>query len=251
MLNWVREGDEVIVTKVDQLARSVADLLNIIERIRAKGAAIYIGNLGRINGDPTGTLLLNVLSAIAQFERQMMLERQREGIAKVKNEGQYKGRALTARAKATEVRELAAQGLPKVEISRRLGLGERSVYRIYRTANVSIFLSSAEISQTPGKKFRESLVSVTRPGWPHADLTGHRRRPGGGEGAAATILAGMGCLATRPQRPFCCADDAADLRLGAADCLHQGVDLPIKSAVCSDLGASAASLLLQLFIQMY
>lgn len=130
MLDWVREGDEVVVTKVDRLARSVADLLNIIERIRAKGAAIYIGNLGRINGDPTGMLLLNVLGAIAQFERQMMLERQREGIAKAKSEGKYKGRAPTARAKAAQVRELAAQGVPKVEIARRLGLGERSVYRI-------------------------------------------------------------------------------------------------------------------------
>ncbi len=134
MLDWVREGDEVVVTKVDRLARSVADLLNIIERIRAKGAAIYIGNLGRINGDPTGMLLLNVLGAIAQFERQMMLERQREGIAKAKSEGKYKGRAPTARAKRDQVLTLAAEGLGRAEIARRVGMGERSVYRILAEA---------------------------------------------------------------------------------------------------------------------
>jgi DNA invertase Pin-like site-specific DNA recombinase len=130
MLDWVRGGDEVVVTKVDRLARSVADLLNIIERIRSKGAAIYIGNLGRINGDPTGMLLLNVLGAIAQFERQMMLERQREGIAKAKAEGRYKGRKPTAMAKAGQVREMVTAGVSKAEIARRLGIAESSVYRI-------------------------------------------------------------------------------------------------------------------------
>src|SRR5215469_12236766 len=73
-LDLIREGDELMVTKLDRLARSVADLLHIVERVKSKGASIYIGNLGRINGDPMGALLLNVLGAIAQFEREMMLE---------------------------------------------------------------------------------------------------------------------------------------------------------------------------------
>jgi DNA invertase Pin-like site-specific DNA recombinase len=63
----------------------VADLLHIVERVHAKGAILHIGNIGRVDPkEPTGALLLNVLGAIAQFERQMMLERQREGIAKAK-----------------------------------------------------------------------------------------------------------------------------------------------------------------------
>ena len=62
----------------------------------------------------------------------MMLERQREGIAKAKSEGKYKGRAPTARAKAAEVLRLVGEGVSKAEIARRLGIGEASVYRILR-----------------------------------------------------------------------------------------------------------------------
>jgi DNA invertase Pin-like site-specific DNA recombinase len=131
-LDFIREGDELVATKIDRLARSVADLLRIVEKVRAKGATLYIGNLGRINGDPMGSLLLNVLGAIAQFEREMMLERQREGIAKARADGKYKGRAPTARAKAAEVLQLSSEGISKAEIARRLRIGEASVYRILR-----------------------------------------------------------------------------------------------------------------------
>ena len=129
-IDFIREGDELLVTRLDRLARSVADLLRIVERVKHKGASLYIGNLGRINGDPMGALLLTVLGAIAQFEREMMLERQREGIAKAKREGKYKGRVPTARAKSDEVRQLARDGVTKAAIARRLGIGEASVYRI-------------------------------------------------------------------------------------------------------------------------
>jgi hypothetical protein len=78
---------------------------------------------------PTGELILQVLGSIAQFERAMMLERQREGIAKAKAEGKYKGRKPTARTRAAEVRELHAQGVGAVEIAKRLGIGRSSVYR--------------------------------------------------------------------------------------------------------------------------
>jgi DNA invertase Pin-like site-specific DNA recombinase len=141
-LDWVREGDELVATKIDRLARSVADLLRIVQAVRAKGATLYIGNLGRINGDPMGSLLLNVLGAIAQFEREMMLERQREGIAKAQAEGKYKGRAPTARAKAAEVLRLAGEGVTKAEIARRLGIGEASVYRILREGSAPANLTA-------------------------------------------------------------------------------------------------------------
>ena len=79
---------------------------------------------------PTGKLMLNVLGSVAQFEREMMLERQREGIARAKAEKRYKGRTPTARAKTDQIRTLASQGLAKREIARQLGVGERSVFRI-------------------------------------------------------------------------------------------------------------------------
>jgi DNA invertase Pin-like site-specific DNA recombinase len=73
--------------------------------------------------------MFNMLGAIAQFERELMLERQREGIAKAKAEGKYKGRAPTTRAKAPEIRGLHAQGIRPTEIARRLGISRASVYR--------------------------------------------------------------------------------------------------------------------------
>jgi DNA invertase Pin-like site-specific DNA recombinase len=78
--------------------------------------------------------MLNVLGAVAQFEREIMLERQREGIAKAKANGKYKGRAPTARAKADEVRALHAAGLGAVDIAKQLGIGRSSVYRVLDAA---------------------------------------------------------------------------------------------------------------------
>jgi DNA invertase Pin-like site-specific DNA recombinase len=79
---------------------------------------------------PTGRLMVGLLGCISQFERELLLERQREGVAKAKLEGKYKGRQPTARAKAGEVTSLAAQGLTKAEIANRLGISPRSVFRV-------------------------------------------------------------------------------------------------------------------------
>jgi DNA invertase Pin-like site-specific DNA recombinase len=129
-LDFVREGDVFVVTKLDRLARSVQHLLAITERLRAKGVALRILNLGLDTSTATGKMLLTMLGAIAEFERSMMLERQREGIAKAKGEGKYKGRAPTARAKSGDVLKLAAAGVGAAEIGRRLGIHRASVYRI-------------------------------------------------------------------------------------------------------------------------
>lgn len=81
----------------------------------------------------TGRMMLTMLAAIAQFEREMMLERQREGIAKAKAAGKYRGRAPTARAKLDQIRQLKAEGVGASEIARRIGVGRASVYRLLRT----------------------------------------------------------------------------------------------------------------------
>jgi DNA invertase Pin-like site-specific DNA recombinase len=86
-------------------------------------------NLGD-TGTATGQLVFTVIGAIAEFERRLMLERQREGIAAAKAAGKYKGRAPTARAKAEQIRELDAQGVDRAEIARRLEIGRTSVYRV-------------------------------------------------------------------------------------------------------------------------
>jgi DNA invertase Pin-like site-specific DNA recombinase len=129
-LDFIREGDTLLVTKLDRLARSTQHLLEIAERVKAKGADLCILNLGADTSTATGRLMFTVIGAIACFERELMLERQREGIAKAKAEGKYKGRKPTARARAAEVNALKADGVRPVEIARRLGIGRASVYRI-------------------------------------------------------------------------------------------------------------------------
>jgi DNA invertase Pin-like site-specific DNA recombinase len=83
---------------------------------------------------PTGKLMVTMLAAIAEFERGLLLERQREGVAKAKADGKYKGRKPTARAKAAEVIRLDADGLQRAEIARRVGIGVASVYRVLADA---------------------------------------------------------------------------------------------------------------------
>jgi DNA invertase Pin-like site-specific DNA recombinase len=129
-LEYVREGDTFVVTKLDRLARSVAHLCEIVGELERKGVTLKILDLGMDTGTPIGRLMLTMIGAIAQFEREIMLERQREGIAAAKADGRYKGRKPTARAKTGEIQKMAADGLGKSEIARRLGIGERSVYRV-------------------------------------------------------------------------------------------------------------------------
>lgn len=129
-MDYLREGDQFVVAKIDRLARSVADLVRITEVLAKKGVALKILDMNLDTSTPTGKLMLNLLGSIAQFERELMLERQREGIAKAKADGKYKGRAPTARAKADEVRKLAAEKVGPMEIARRLDIGRSSVYRI-------------------------------------------------------------------------------------------------------------------------
>jgi DNA invertase Pin-like site-specific DNA recombinase len=108
-----------------------------VKRIEAKGAALRILAIGVDTSASTGKLMLNVLASVAQFEREVMLERQREGIAKAKGEGRCKGRVPTARAKAGDIYRLAAEGLTRAAIAAHLKIGAASVYRALRAAQGS------------------------------------------------------------------------------------------------------------------
>lgn len=134
-LDFLREGDTLVVTKLDRLARSVLDLWTIVQRIEAKKAGLRIVAMGIDTGTPTGRLMLSVVGAVAQFEREMMLERQREGIAKAKAEGKYKGRKPTAALLADKVKELHAQGQSMGAIAKTLGIGKGSVHRAIRAGS--------------------------------------------------------------------------------------------------------------------
>jgi DNA invertase Pin-like site-specific DNA recombinase len=129
-LDFARAGDTFVVTKPDRLARSVADLVRIVEQMEKKRVGLRILSMGVDTQTPTGKLMLNVIGAVAQFEREILLERQREGIAKAKGEGKYRGRAPTARAKADDIKRLAGEGVTREKIAERLGIGVSSVYRV-------------------------------------------------------------------------------------------------------------------------
>ncbi|MBB5722378.1 DNA invertase Pin-like site-specific DNA recombinase [Loktanella ponticola] len=136
-LDFIREGDTLVVTKLDRLARSVAHLLDIQNTIIAKGAHLRILGLGVDTATPTGKLMLTMLGGIAEFEREIMLERQREGIAKAKAAGKYKGRQPTAKAKTDEVLKMKQAGAGATEIAKALGIGRASVYRIIADVDVA------------------------------------------------------------------------------------------------------------------
>jgi DNA invertase Pin-like site-specific DNA recombinase len=133
-LDYVRDGDQFVCTKLDRLARSVGDLLAIVARLEAKKVGLRIlsmsGAQSLDTSTATGRLMLAVIGAVGQAEREAMLERQREGIAKAKREGRYKGRVPTARRQAAEIIRLMEAGVRPSEIAVKLGIGRASVYRV-------------------------------------------------------------------------------------------------------------------------
>ncbi len=134
MLDYVREGDTVAVTKLDRIARSTRHLLEIVDRLDDKGVAFKVLNINLDTSTPTGKLMLTMLGAVATFEREMMLERQSEGIAKAKEAGKYTGRKPTAMAKREQVLQLLGQGMTKQAVADKLGIGVASVYRIVKAS---------------------------------------------------------------------------------------------------------------------
>jgi DNA invertase Pin-like site-specific DNA recombinase len=130
-LDTLRPGDTLICTTLSRLARSTAHLLSLEKELEGKGATLQILDMNLDTSTSTGKLILSVIGAINQFERELMLERQKVGIARAKAEGKYKGRKPTARAKAEEVLAYAARkDLTKAEIKRLTGVSIPSIYRI-------------------------------------------------------------------------------------------------------------------------
>jgi DNA invertase Pin-like site-specific DNA recombinase len=128
-LSFIREGDVLVVTNLDRLARSVAHLSEIMGTLGSRKAGLRVLDMGLDTTTATGKLMLNVLGSVAEFERSMMLERQREGIAKAKAEGKYLGRTPTVARQAERIKAMAQQGMTKKAIATALSASERSIYR--------------------------------------------------------------------------------------------------------------------------
>lgn len=127
-LDFVREGDTLVVTRLDRLARSVADLHRIIEMLTEKKVVFRCLNQSGVDTDTsTGRLMLAVLGAVAAFENDIRRERQFEGIAKAKAAGKYRGRPATI--DPHRIKELRLSGMGPAQIARELQIGRASVYR--------------------------------------------------------------------------------------------------------------------------
>jgi DNA invertase Pin-like site-specific DNA recombinase len=129
-IEFIREGDTLVVTKLDRLARSTRHLMEIVETLKDKNAHLSILNLGIDTNTPTGKLMLTMLGGVAEFEREIMLERQREGIVKAKGLGKYKGRQPTAKRKLDQIMALNKEGIGATKIAKELGVSRSSVYRL-------------------------------------------------------------------------------------------------------------------------
>jgi DNA invertase Pin-like site-specific DNA recombinase len=128
VLDFLRKGDVLVVTRIDRLARSIGDLHDIVQAIRAKNASLRALEQPIDTGTRTGKCFLDMLGVFAELETNLRRERQLEGIAKAKAEGVYKGRR--ASIDAAQVRAMKARGLGATAIAKALSIHRASVYRL-------------------------------------------------------------------------------------------------------------------------
>jgi DNA invertase Pin-like site-specific DNA recombinase len=136
-IDMLRDGDKLVVTKLDRLARNVMHMGELLQQIEAKGAGLLILSLGSETVDTTtatGKLILNMMVSVAQFEREMMKERQVEGIKRAQAEGKYKGRVPTAMKQADKVKALVDAGVTRVQVQEQLGISKASYYRCLKAS---------------------------------------------------------------------------------------------------------------------
>ncbi|SEM00244.1 Site-specific DNA recombinase [Sphingomonas palmae] len=133
LLDFLREGDTLVVTRIDRLARSMKDLQDIVHELKGRGVALKATEQPIDTGTAAGKAFLDMLGVFAEFETNLRRERQMEGIAAAKLRGVYKGGK--ARIDPAEVRRLAAEGVRPAHIARQLGISRGTVYRFLPTTS--------------------------------------------------------------------------------------------------------------------
>jgi DNA invertase Pin-like site-specific DNA recombinase len=127
VLDFLRPGDVLMVTRIDRLARSIGDLQDIVRAVKAKGATLKATEQPIDTGTAAGKCFLDMLGVFAEFETNLRKERQLEGIAKAKAAGVYKGRP--ASIDPMQIQQLKAEGMGPSQIAKQLGIARASVYR--------------------------------------------------------------------------------------------------------------------------
>jgi DNA invertase Pin-like site-specific DNA recombinase len=129
-LEYVREGDVLIVTRIDRLARSTLHLCQLAETLREKGVDLQVLDQNIDTSDATGPLLFNMLGAIGQFETEIRAERQMDGIRKAKDRGvQFGKRPALTEDQITELRQKRAQGILIRDLMAHYSLSKATIYR--------------------------------------------------------------------------------------------------------------------------
>ena len=131
VLDFLREGDTLLITRIDRLARSLGDLERIVGELREKGAHLKATEQPIDTSTPAGRAFLQMLGVFAEFETAIRRERQLEGIAKSTAKGVYKGRKPTV--PVDRVREMKAEGVGASAIAKELGIARSSVYEALKT----------------------------------------------------------------------------------------------------------------------
>lgn len=136
MMEFVREGDVVIVESISRFARCTRDLLELVEQLTAKGVEFVSKKESLDTSTPSGRFVLTIFGAVAQLEREYLLQRQKEGIAIAKREGKYKGRKPAVRPELDTVIASWENGeITAVEAMQRLKVSKTTFYRIVRDRN--------------------------------------------------------------------------------------------------------------------
>ena len=165
-------GDTLMVTKIDRLARSTVQLLSIVDSLTKRGIRLIILSMGGDRVDtksPTGRLMLTMLGAVAEFERTMMLERQREGILVAKAENRYIGNHKNGvpdhhmRARVDSVLEMIAEGVSQVEVARRLGSHRNSIRKVLQWSDPEEWGTGKRMSRKTAEVLLEAEPVVKPP----------------------------------------------------------------------------------------
>ena len=128
LMDFLRPGDTLLVTRIDRLARSIRDLQNIVHELRDKGVTLKATEQPVDTSTAAGKVFLDMLGVFAEFETNLRRERQLEGIAAAKTRGVYKGRK--PKLVPAEIKQMAADGIGATEIARKLEISRASVYRL-------------------------------------------------------------------------------------------------------------------------
>ncbi|OBX17939.1 integrase [Erythrobacter sp. QSSC1-22B] len=132
ILDFIQDGDELVVTRIDRLARSIGDLQDVVRELKAKGASLRATEQPIDTSTAAGKAFLDMLGVFAEFETNLRRERQMEGIAKAKANGVYRGRKPSVDRK--DVRRMQDEGLKPTEIAKQLKVSRSTVWRALRNA---------------------------------------------------------------------------------------------------------------------